>query len=102
MGTKREPDGNMVGTTKIQYQAGWFGFVDQFIHDHLCVIPCPMCIPKFPESMHDGMHCLDFLGDDFGKLYSERKYLKIKIKNWLGILSCFITSGHSFCREHIL
>ncbi len=80
MGTKREPDGNMVGTTKIQYQPGWFGFVDQFIHDLLCVIPCPMCIPKFPESMHDGMHCLDFLGDDFGKLYSERKFLKIKIK----------------------
>jgi hypothetical protein len=26
------------------------------------------------------MHCLDFLGDDFGKLYSERNFLKIKVK----------------------
>jgi hypothetical protein len=42
------------------------------------------------------MHCLDFLGDDFGKLYSERNFFINKNKNWLGILSCIIRSGHSF------
>ncbi len=52
--THCEPDGNMMGTKKIQYEPGWFGFVDQFIHDLLCAIPCPICVPTFPESMHDG------------------------------------------------
>jgi hypothetical protein len=30
------------------------------------------------------MHYLDFLGDDFGKLYYGKNFFKNKNKNWLG------------------